>query len=63
MSHAGDREQAGQLGTVDAPLVSKWVAIDKVSNRRARKTLINLLILHLPLPALTHNQWGNRAQH
>lgn len=27
-----EREKGGQCGTADAPLVSKWVAIDKASN-------------------------------
>lgn len=45
-----EREQAGWSGTVHAPLISKWVAIDKVSNQTASETLINLLIPHLPLP-------------
>lgn len=35
--------------TVNAPLAIKWVAIDKVFNQRASKTLISLLIPHLPL--------------
>ena len=42
------RKKAGRSGTVHAPLISKWVAIDKVSNQ----TLINLLIPHLLLPTL-----------
>ena len=42
------RKKAGWSGTVHAPLISKWVAIDKVSNQ----TLINLLIPHLLLPTL-----------
>lgn len=45
-----DREKDGQASTVDAPLVSKWVAIDEVSDLRASKTLINLSIPHLPPP-------------
>lgn len=53
-----EREKAGQSGTVDAPLISKWVAVDKVSNQRASKTLISLLIPHLPLPTLHPQSMG-----
>lgn len=45
-----EREKGGQSGSVNAPLVSKWVAIDKASNQKASKTLINLSIPHLPPP-------------
>lgn len=37
-----------------APLVSKWVAIDQVSDQRASETLINLLIPRLcPSPTVS----------
>lgn len=39
----------------------KWVAIDKVSNQRASKTLINLLIPHLPLPILCPQSMGQQS--
>lgn len=39
----------------------KWVAIDKVSNQRASKTLINLLIPHLPLPILRPQSMGQQS--
>lgn len=39
----------------------KWVAIDKVSNQRASKTLINLLIPHLSLPTLSPQSMGQQS--
>ena len=63
MSQARERErkQAGWPGTVHEPLISEWVAIDKVSNQRASKTLINLLIPHLPLSALHLQSMGQQS--